>query len=146
MRSDIVLKIFGLIYGGVTQVKRRDLDAFLKAAKYLKLHGFDEINSEENGRDTQRLMNRSRSFSLTLQRMDASDVVRNITANGNNRMTPAMNSLVSSTHEPPTNGVINGTTHEAATEQHEAAIEQESSAKDDKFFPSDDSDDSISND
>lgn len=41
MSSDIVLKIFTLIYGGVVQIPPSSLSDFVKAAKFLKLNGFE---------------------------------------------------------------------------------------------------------
>lgn len=124
LRSDIVQKIFAMIYSGFTQVSPVDVQAFVKSAKFLKLHGFEGIEIDTFGDIGPQ---GDRTFSLRLRRLDEQPT---------NGMTPGMNQMVSSTAEltvkPDEMNTANGTDVGANTIN---------GTTDDKFFPSDDSSD-----
>ncbi|XP_031616544.1 protein tramtrack, beta isoform-like [Contarinia nasturtii] len=121
MHSSIVRKIFALIYTGIVSIAPSMVNDFVKAAKYLKLQGFDDITSDiddhdavrPNGTRTNLTPNLARPFHIKLTRLTAT-----VQSSGGSDMSPGMNAFVSST-----NPVAN-----------------------DKFFPSTDSSDASSAD
>ncbi|XP_055320035.1 modifier of mdg4-like [Sitodiplosis mosellana] len=100
IRSDVVLKIFALIYGGMVQMTPSSLGEFVKAARFLKLNGFDGINPHIDIDDlveaTEQNTNHKRTFALNLQRVDTPEAPRqpanNVTLDGNiDNVTSTMN-------------------------------------------------------
>lgn len=65
---DIMAMILRLIYGGAVAVPACDMRAFMKAAKYLKLPGFEQIPSSVSAKDIQ--IPRRRNYSIVLKRID----------------------------------------------------------------------------
>lgn len=76
MSSDVVMKIFALIYGGMVQMSPHTLAEFVEAAKFLKLNGFDGVNPNIEIDDlvaaTEQSTNQNRTFALNLRRLHTS--------------------------------------------------------------------------
>lgn len=132
IRSEILQKIFKLIYGGVIKIPRIDVRAFIKAAKFLKLHGFeniDDIGGVEQQGDPEF------KFTIRLNRMNSSSLDRSNVMNQTDIVneTPGMIQTVSSSAKLATK-LAEGT-------QRTDMITSGNDIKKEKFFPSDESSD-----
>lgn len=107
MSSGIVQKIFTLIYAGLVKLPQSEMQKFVDAAKYLKLKGFDELQSEKssnvldnapnNGQSSQQ-RNVRETYSIRLRRID--DDILNMPKSSNGipaKSLPDLNSVISST-------------------------------------------------
>lgn len=96
MHFDIVQKILQLIYGGAVEVQATDMRSFVKAAKFLKLQGFENIDTslsldDIKGADQPLQIPPREKYQIRLKRIDDDDVAMT-TPNGVNDEQFASNS------------------------------------------------------
>lgn len=104
MNSEMVRKIFTLIYTGMVSIAPSMVNDFVAAARYLKLQGFDEIDADidsDGFSNAERQPDLDRGFQIKLTRIDT--VPPSVMNHGAHDMSPAMNALVSSTINPAAN-------------------------------------------
>lgn len=105
--SGIVQKIFTLVYAGLVKLPQSEMQKFVKAAKFLKLKGFDEVqsvkstngldNAPNNGQSSQQ-RNVRETYSIRLRRID--DDILNMSKSSNGipgKNMPDLSSVISST-------------------------------------------------
>lgn len=85
MRYNIVKKILALIYRGIVDISSSDMQSFIKAAKYLKLQGFEKISPELKTNDIIGSGVRER-YSIKLRRIEIASIngdnqFRNVVSN-----------------------------------------------------------------
>lgn len=78
---NIVKKIFALIYGGAVEVPVIEMRAFIRAAKFLKLQGFENISPTVSIDDIEGAdqIQPRRNYSIRLKRIDEADLAMNTT-------------------------------------------------------------------
>lgn len=80
MRYDIVKKMLALIYRGIVDIPATEMQSFIRAAKYLRLHGFEKISSNLKVCDITGLRTERSgrgNYQITLKRIQTSTITTN---------------------------------------------------------------------